>query len=217
MGTRHLVCVFYQGEYRIAQYGQWDGYPEGQGADVLEFLREHMIADRFKTNLLSLQWATDEDIKREWEDCGADTDSDMVSMEVSARHANRYPWNSRDTGAGILKIVQECDPAARPNDRVSVVLEIKPLPKIVNSIDFAADSLFCEWCYVIDFDKGTFEVYKGFNQTPLSETERFYAMTKAESRDKYHPVSFAISWSLDDLPTKDEFIAAFDDEEDDDS
>ena len=27
MGTRNLTCVFKDGEYKVAQYGQWDGYP----------------------------------------------------------------------------------------------------------------------------------------------------------------------------------------------
>jgi hypothetical protein len=34
MGTRNLIAVFFDGEYRVAQYSQWDGYPEGQGGNV---------------------------------------------------------------------------------------------------------------------------------------------------------------------------------------
>ena len=26
MGTRNLTAVFMDGEYKVAQYGQWDGY-----------------------------------------------------------------------------------------------------------------------------------------------------------------------------------------------
>lgn len=33
MGTRNLTAVYIDGEYKVAQYGQWDGYPEGPGAD----------------------------------------------------------------------------------------------------------------------------------------------------------------------------------------
>lgn len=28
MGTRHLTAVVIDGDYKVAQYGQWDGYPE---------------------------------------------------------------------------------------------------------------------------------------------------------------------------------------------
>ena len=36
MGTRHLIGVIKDGAYRVAQYGQWDGYPEGVGAELLK-------------------------------------------------------------------------------------------------------------------------------------------------------------------------------------
>ena len=39
MGTRHLILVYYKGKYHIAQYGQWDGHPRGQGVTVLGFVR----------------------------------------------------------------------------------------------------------------------------------------------------------------------------------
>ncbi|EGP83674.1 unnamed protein product [Zymoseptoria tritici ST99CH_3D1] len=38
MGTRHLILVWYKGKWHIAQYGQWDGYPGGQGMTVFRFL-----------------------------------------------------------------------------------------------------------------------------------------------------------------------------------
>jgi len=38
MGTRHLVAVFKDGHYHVAQYGQWDGYPEGCGLMILRLL-----------------------------------------------------------------------------------------------------------------------------------------------------------------------------------
>jgi len=38
MGTRHLICVVLDNEYRVAQYGQWDGYLTGQGKEIVNFL-----------------------------------------------------------------------------------------------------------------------------------------------------------------------------------
>jgi len=39
MGTRHLIVVKKDNEIKVAQYGQWDGYPSGQGVSILKFLR----------------------------------------------------------------------------------------------------------------------------------------------------------------------------------
>ena len=38
MGTRHLIIVKSEGKTKVAQYGQWDGYPTGQGKDIAIFL-----------------------------------------------------------------------------------------------------------------------------------------------------------------------------------
>ena len=50
MGTRHLIGVITGGRYKVAQYGQWDGYIKGgQGEAVLEFLKT-VDLDIFKEN-----------------------------------------------------------------------------------------------------------------------------------------------------------------------
>ena len=30
MGTRHLTAVVLNGDFKVAQYGQWDGFTNGQ-------------------------------------------------------------------------------------------------------------------------------------------------------------------------------------------
>ena len=37
MGTRNLTAVYLDGEYKIAQYGQWDGLPRRTRDDGIEF------------------------------------------------------------------------------------------------------------------------------------------------------------------------------------
>ena len=80
MGTRHLVAVQLDGEYKIAQYGQWDGYPEGQGVRVLKFLKE-TNPDAFIAQLRRLRWATDEQIEDAWVAAGAVRESSFTSLE----------------------------------------------------------------------------------------------------------------------------------------
>src|SRR5574337_1233174 len=51
MGTRNLTAVMMNGEYKVAQYGQWDGYPEGQGKTILEFLSGDGNIEKLKSAL----------------------------------------------------------------------------------------------------------------------------------------------------------------------
>ena len=86
-----------------------------------------------------------------------------------------------------------------------------------NDLDFAADSLMCEWCYVIDLDEGVFDVHEGFNEQPLTEKDRFYFLEPkireaSHSDTVYHPVKFKAGWLLSHLPSVGEFLAEFDEE-----
>ena len=199
MGTRHLICVVKDGEYKVAQYGQWDGYPGGQGLDILEFLTNKMDRKLFENRLDKVSWLTDKGNKTRWTRCGADKKSNLVSMDIADKHAAKYPENSRDTGAGILPLIQDAK---------------KPI-KLINSIDFSGDSLFCEWAYVIDLDKNVFEVYEGFNKTPISENERFASFKQQpEHRTEEHfPIRIAKLYNLNKLPTSEEFLSDFKDDE----
>lgn len=199
MGTRNLICVVKDNEYKVAQYSQWDGYPSGQGITILDFLTNEMNRCVFEEKLDNMiSFGTEEEIQEQWKECGAD-DSGWANMEISDLHRKLYPENSRDTGANILNIIQNT---------------IKPL-KLQNNIDFAANSLYCEWAYVIDLDKNTFEVYQGFNEYPLTKNERFYNMPKIEYKidANYYPVKHIVSFDINNLPTEEDFLKTF--EEDD--
>ena len=171
MGTRHLIAVYQGGTHKIAQYGQWDGYPSGQGKDVLAFLHDeekvYMLRDY---RLRNCRFLTQAEI-------------DKINLEKNPLESR--PQLSRNMGADILTLAATVDSLA-----------------LVDSIEFSADSLFCEWAYVIDFDQNVFEVYKGFNTVPA--TGRFADMP-TDSKE-YYPVTLLKSYALDDLPCFEEFI-----------
>lgn len=166
MGTRHLIAVVHGGQYKIAQYGQWDGYPSGQGVKVLQFCRDVLPARiaEFKTRLDGLKALDDKEIKRRWMD----------------------PWLSRDAGSKILHYV--LDGAA---DGVRL------------SVEFAADSLFCEWAYVLDLDTEVLEVYTGFQKAAHSDG-RFASLASKEG--EYFPVRLLRSLPMSALPSDAEFL-----------
>jgi hypothetical protein len=198
MGTRHLIAAMVDGQYRLAQYGQWDGNPGGQGLGVLRFLRD--MKPSFVEKLRGCRYATDEQIKETWNGYKISPEG-MVAYDEAKDHDRKYPSLSRDTGSDILALIQTAE----------------TMPLLRDSIDFAGDSLFCEWAYVVDFDKRTFEVYRGFNNSSVPDGERFAnaPMEDSPRRDvKYYPVKLAKSYSLDALPGDKEFVAELSREDD---
>jgi hypothetical protein len=197
MGTRNLTAVMLRGEYRLAQYGQWDGYPSGQGLIALRFCRAHLATPegraRFAEQLQRVRFVSDEEHARLWTSIGVDTSQIFVSLAKSEEFNQKWPYFSRDHGAKILQMVADATEEALTT----------------NQIDFAGDSLMCEWAYVIDLDQETLEVYQGFNHEPLSETERFSSFGNPEEipEEKYAPVRLVATFSLNDLPTAGDFVA----------
>ena len=196
MGTRHLTMVVKNGEYILAQYGQWDGYPEGQGNHALMYLNHQFDEAKLLAGLALSYKLTLEQLDAEYVKCGAEPGSRFVNMNVVDKFKALHPCLSRDVGADIMRMVQiATEPFALKHD-----------------LEFAASSLFCEWAYVIDLDKRTFEVYEGFNKSPLTEEDRFFfLMEKIDKEDKYkyYPGKLKKSYSLDALPTSEVFLRDF--------
>lgn len=168
MGTRHLIAVQLDGQYRIAQYGQWDGYPAGQGQDIVKFL-ESMDRPKFEAKLRASHLMTREELE-------------ALSATLPSDWPERYPHFSRDAGSDILSYVMNGEDGI----------------KLKNSIDFAGDGLFCEFGYVIDLDKNTFELFKGFQKGHIDPSERF--ANAPRDNPEYAPIKLAGSWSLTELP-----------------
>lgn len=197
MGTRNLIMVVYKGKYRVAQYGQWDGYPTGQGYDVLDFCRKQLKdavkRDHFIKQIGKTKFLADKKIGERYEAEGIK--GEWITMEEAERMKEKFPQFSRDTAAKVLDYI---------NNSKEKVIELR------NSIDFARDSLFCEWAYLIDLDNGTLECYSGFNTKPIAATERFGNLKPAKkpkgaSSNEYFPISLLTTFSLDKLPTKRKF------------
>lgn len=187
MGTRNLTVVFIDGEYKVAQYGQWDGYPEGQGITALNFaknLQDDTYREVFSQKVRSAINISADEVEKIYNE--KDT---WVFDEFSIVHPNL----SRDTGANILELIMDSDAGI----------------KLYNEIEFAADSLFCEWLWLIDLDNNTFEGYQGFNRKPLTEEDRFYFLKDKEECGDFRAVKLAAKWSLDNLPNYEEFLSAF--------
>ncbi|MFN6965166.1 MAG: hypothetical protein ACK4S4_15580 [Pyrinomonadaceae bacterium] len=151
MGTRGLTCVVVDGEFKVAQYGQWDHYPEGQGKTIAEFMQkiyDDGRLDEFRAAVRECRRITPKEHKARWERVVGKPipESGLVLMDDADKFRKVYPELDRDAGGEILDLVM--------NGARDLQLEV----------EFAADSLFCEWAYVVDLDNEMIEVYAGFNK-----------------------------------------------------
>lgn len=191
MGTRHLIAVVVNNSYKIAQYGQWDGYPSGQGLDILDFLRA-VDLNRFKEQLKLVHFITEEEEEERaqfFKRIG--TDNGWMDQDQANQYHRKYPLLTRDNSAKIL----------------DMVYNLKEPAFLDNVLDFAMDSLFCEWAYVIDLDKNVLEVYEGFNKEPI---RRGRFISNIPDRQGYYCIKLSKTYPLSRLPDNDKFIKELD-------
>ena len=134
MGTRNLTVVKdLQGTTKIAQYGQWDGYPSYSGIQALSFLRGKTNVDNLLAKLDNVEFVSDEEVDQLYKQFES---TDWENKEF----LNAYPGLHGDTGIGILAVVANAT---------------API-KTVDNTEFANDSLFCEGIYEVDFSTNKF-------------------------------------------------------------
>lgn len=154
MGTRHFIGVKQNREFKVAQYGQWDGYPSGQGFDVLKFLRGADLAV-FAEKVSKCVFIDGANIRQKWIAVGRDPEdtSSFVSIELSDKFAAAYPQLSRDAGAQVLTMVMESENGL----------------ELCDNADFLNDGLFCEFAYIIDLDQQKLFCYSGGTECKWGE------------------------------------------------
>ncbi len=105
MGTRHLITVKKDGVAKVVQYGQWDGYPDGQGLDVLKFLRNKVKVEELRLSLDKVRFldreGRDKNFLEEY-----NKNAPKWSSEPDNRTDEQKDWfrtfYSRDVGAKLL-------------------------------------------------------------------------------------------------------------------
>lgn len=196
MGTRNLTIVLKNNTHRIAQYCQWDGYPDGQGLTAYNLLKGDLAV--IEQSLDKCKWITEEERKdvmrqaHEEVDEDWDGETEIISFNVSKAIKSLYPHLQRDHGALIL------DTIINATDSIS----------LEDGILFGADDLFCEYIWIVDFDK---RVFQGLVPT------KYLAYRAVENQESYLDtldldikMTKVFESSLDDLPaTEQQFIESF--------
>ncbi|PTT70993.1 MULTISPECIES: hypothetical protein [unclassified Chryseobacterium] len=196
MGTRSLTVVVQNHEVKVARYEQSDGYPEALGVTLLRFMKEPTCVEILQETLPKVRLWNQENQKHQDEFLHSiGCENGILNPKQKEEFQKRYPFRYRERfgkleGGKILELL----------------LEFRNQNEIVtdNDYEFAGNSLFCEWAYVIDFDKNTFEVYKGLNTLGISEEDRFFPLYDGEN--DYYPVKIKQSFPLDNLPDENKFV-----------
>lgn len=205
MGTRNLVCIQKDNELKVAKYCQWDGYPDGQGKTVIEFVADVLDKKKLVRKLDNITEITDNELEKLWDEVGAINGS--ATMDVSNKFKKRYPHLQRDMGGEILEHVQES----------------KGELKLTNSKSFAYDSLFCEYAYVLNLDEDTVDFFVGFNKDK-PESSIFFDKDKDKIHkpdhrgDTYYPIRKVESFTFDEIKNRGvkEIVQKMKDPEDED-
>lgn len=187
MSTRGFVGFVVDGTEKIA-YNHFNSYPSALGCNVLEWLSKAHLGGAQR--LASALRVVDPE--------SAPTAEDIERLRA---YANSNVGTQRIDEWYVLLRETQGNPAAMLDAGV-----------IEDGHEFPLDSLFAEWGYLVDFDARTFEAYRGFQGAP-HDKGRFAGRTGEDTDARYHPVALVASWPLDALPTKDEFMAAVDPED----
>jgi hypothetical protein len=139
------------GELKLANYGQWDGYPTGQGETVAAFIQAYLLDDtlraEFAAKVAKLKFGTDAELE--------ELDADLVTLQkehaeaaakghyVAKYRLERFVAFDRDTGATILQKIWD-----------GLHCQI-----VKDDSEFLKDTLFCEWAYCVDLDTCKVDVY----------------------------------------------------------
>lgn len=166
MSTRGLWGFVIDGEEKLT-YNHSDSYPGGLGETLLRFCRDEWVKDGAE---------------------GASDDARMLALvseqtnptEEQKRNLRRFlknPNGYKDDEIDWYWLLRATQGDAR---------KTLDAGHMIDGREFAKDSLFCEWGYVIDLDRGVFEVYRGFQEQDHAEG-RFASMFDPKESHKYPP------------------------------
>ena len=163
MGTRHLISVVSDGQIKIAQYGQWDGYPTSAGADIQDFLSGANL-DTFTDRVNALEWWDGDLVRAVWEQAGSK--DGWIAVEDADKVKARYPELSRDTGSNILWLVLS-----------------GKVTKVVDDSSFADDDVWCEYHYLLNLDDHTLSLDSFGEHVGVYTFAQWVNMTMAELQE----------------------------------
>lgn len=213
MGTRNLTMVIDQkGQTKIAQYGQWDGYPSGQGLTILQFIRETSKLHDLQIALNNIKFYNRCDDISEYLKQYEKKAPEWSDQPDNRTEKDKYWFGnlvSRNVGGGILQSIIDINLDWLPREHNRTIY-------LYDDSEFGKDGLFCEFAYIVNLQTNKFIVLKGLNNDKSQEYGLF-ATTQSEVderckglSDKYYGCCVLKEYSLNALPNDDDFVTELD-------
>ena len=123
MGTRNVTIIKYNGEERVRQYGQWDGYPTTALAEIVRFLKADGAIEHLKQNIVKCRLIPEGSFKypkgfdevsdfcwRRYMDlmrCSYDVCIEKIvnATKLTSADVLNYYLSTRDTGYRIMDVL----------------------------------------------------------------------------------------------------------------
>lgn len=157
MGTRNMTMVIDQGgNTKVAQYGQWDGYPAGVGVNILKFLRNTELFEKFKNNLHRVRFLDASGVDKDFIE-SYDKNAPEWSSDPDNRTKEQINWFNkyitRDLAEEVLTNIAE-------STENEIIL-------IDRSNTAKGDDSWVEWSYIINLKENTLGVYGLIDREPI--------------------------------------------------
>jgi len=157
MGTRNLTMVIDQeGTKKVAQYGQWDGYPSGVGVGVLEFLKDNDLFEKFKQKLPKVRFLDSDGRDKEFIESYEKNTPEWSNEPDNRTEEQKNWWSafcSRDLADEVLTNI------AKSEEKEIILIDREGTAK-------GSDS-WVEWVYVIDLQKNTLSISYNLDNEPV--------------------------------------------------
>jgi hypothetical protein len=195
MGTRGLVGFAYKGELKVT-YNHSDSYPSELGQRVVDFCNSMQEVNRetkegdawdvLKDNVEALKL-----VDAEGKPNDNEIDYYRATEIIDSSSKDTKTWYSllRNTQGG-----EGLDFVFQGEQR-----------HWIDSREFANESLFCEYAYVLDLDHMTLDVFKGFQHepqegNPFGQKPSQDEYSNGEKGDVWYPVRCLASFPIRNIP-----------------
>jgi hypothetical protein len=148
MGTRGALGYRLGNQDKVT-YNHYDSYPSGLGLDVIKHIRSKDNLDQIKLDFHQIKLVDEQGIPSQKQ-----IDQCQSSGLISANH----------NGVDGLGVNRQVDWYVLLRDTQGDLQKNVDCGFMMDSSEFLADSLFCEWAYIINLDTEILEIYKGFQK-----------------------------------------------------